>query len=794
MALLQYQFDVIGMNKVNAALATMERRFAQHEARINRATGSSRSGLRAPTSSPATSSSRASSINQEARAQLSIARLREREERRAAGERQREINRQISSQAALGRQRLREENAVVRAERASSREKQRTVDQVSRSQAALARQRRVEEAQQHREAQRTLSARERFVNSTVGRGSGRVLGGLSGVGRMGAAMVGIGGAAIAASSVAQAVSLDESARRLSIQGRAVGEEGLRPDDIRRQFTRVGLQYGINPEEVASGASAYSAETGDVAGALANSSTFAAVTQASGASMTDIATAAAHFRKLGITSVDDMRASLALLTQQGKKGSFELKNMASEFPEVTAQAATFGIRGVEGLKQVGGLMQIAKTATGSGSEASTAVQTMFRQLAADSTNIQSGDAFEGRKVDVFEGGDTKGKLRDFRDILGDILVASRGDVPQLQKVFDVRGIKAINPMVSKFRETRVAAKLGGASEKEANEKGREAALGVLDQAANVSSDFGEIQRDAADAMKATSVQLELLNTKLKDAFASSLLPALNAIIPELVAMVPAVSALLRVFVDLVSWLGANPLKGIGIAIVASIAYELGKARLGLMVGGIIKTLMSGGRSGGGFATGTLGTGGMTGGVGGAAKAGGRFFGKPTGAAMGAAGATGIIAGLGVAAAIYGGGVLDYETREGSMIAQGQTLNQVRGMSSIADVGAAREAVNAQRRKVSELGRTGITDDISEGVYHMFGGGPTAREVELNTAKSMLAEMEQRFTALDKLKDLADKLSAAGVSQETAAKQLSEAAVKLGLVKPNRGDGPSSPVKT
>jgi len=191
----------------------------------------------------------------------------------------------------------------------------------------------------------------------------------------------------------------------------------------------------------------------------------------------------------------------------------------------------------------------------------------------------------------------------------------------------------------------------------------------------------------------------------------------------------------------------------------------------------------------------GTGGGLGGSvdGGPGASGGRGGGFTLGGALGA-GATGVAVGLGVAASIYAGGVMDYNQREASMNQQGDTLAAVRNMNSVGDVDAARQAVREQRRKVAELENTSFFDSISEGAYHLFSGGDkTQREVELATAKDFLGEEEGQLRKLEELKDAAERIKAAGLSFEESSKRLNDAAEKLGL-KLNRGDGPSSPVKS
>ncbi len=569
-ATLQYSLEVIGRQTIERELASLERRYAQHARAMNRTAASVGGG----TSRSGSGSTGASSADRVAQ--------------KAIRDQQRAIDQQLRSRAALGRQRLREEREVSQAQSRANAAQQRAIDRQSRSQQALARQRVREERLVARERERINDARSDFVRSTVGNGARRVVGGLTAVGRAGAAMLGVGGAALAATSVNSAVRLDEQTRRLSIASRERGEAGISPDELRRQFTNTGIASGYKPEEVAAGVARYVAATGDIKTPLANQRTLATVAQGSDAQLTDVFAAAAELsKKLDVKSVEDMSQAFAILSAQGKKGAFELKAMASEFPEVFSSAANAGVRGLGGVRDVGATMQLAMDATGNSSEASTAVNAMFRQLAAKAKQMQSGEAFGGRKVSVYEGNDPTKPMRNFAAVAIDAISASRGNLGQLNEVFDIRGRKALDPMVNKYREAYN--KAGGG--KVGDEAGRAAAAQEFARYRDLPADFSEVQRDAADAMKSTSVQLEILNTKLQNAVASELFPALQRLTPELERLVPLVGQAARGFVDMLSFFARNPFLGLGSLVAGSILLEIAKAGIGAAVSRALMSLIA-----------------------------------------------------------------------------------------------------------------------------------------------------------------------------------------------------------
>jgi hypothetical protein len=761
--LLEYDIRVIGRRALEAEFASIERRLAAHNAAVARVTGS--------TSGRPRSGSTGSSVAAEARAAAAAQRQQAQDaasSARSSARAEIAAKRQVAREAAsLARQQRQQEDYWAKARLGSLRLQHREEQQAHRR--ALAEKRREERKQdteRKRDERRSLAtarqeARERvsFVQSTLGGTAGRVGRTLSGVGTMGLAAVGIGGTALAAGAISQATKLDEGSRRLAIQGRDAGQAGVNPDDLRRQFTRVGIATGLRPEDVMAGAAAYTTETGDLKTATQNMQTFAVTAQAAGANVEDIARAAAHMRKIGITSVEDMQKALATLTMQGKKGSYEIRAMATEFPEVMSTAAKMGITGVEGLTKLGGFLQVVQSSTGNASETTTASSQFFNQLVAKSGDLESGEALGGKSVKVFQD-KGKTKFRDFRELIGDVLVASRGNVEQINDLFEIRGSKAFNPFTTAFNNRRDAALKVGASKNEADQLGRQAAISVLDNAANVPGDFSEVQRDASDAMKSWSVQVAILETQLKDVISTQVFPELVKMGPSLKDLVPAVATATRAFVSVAKFFAENPLTGIGAIIAAQIAMDVGKAQVGRLLGSLIERFFGGARvpvSGGGAVGGGAGTGGASVSTGNGSRGWGRggrgagtVFGRPGLAGAGAAAGVGLLTGASVATGIYTTGIAEFEAGEDRMAQSGRELNQVRH-AGVGDIASVKEQIDAKRKTVSRLKRTSVFDDIGEGMFSLFGGGPSSRQVELNTENNFLAEMEKKLAELETKRD-------------------------------------------
>jgi len=735
MALLEYDIRVVGQRNVEAALSSLERRFAQHNARMSRMLGSPRTGT--SRRAGGTAAAEASAAERETtKAALKAARAQERLEQQA-------FRRKIAMQ---NRYFAEEQRKRERAERQ-----------------AIA------------SAKREAAARAQFANRTFGNAARRVGSTVRGVGMIGMGALGLGGAALAAGAVNQAMTLDESARRLVIQGRSAGQaERVNPDELRKRFTKTGIETGIAPEQVAAGVTEFVSKTGDLDAAVSSMKMLATFTQATGADMKDLSGVAASLFLNGVKSTDDMAQALANLTFQGKNASFELKDMAQFMPALLSKGSSMGLTGVEGAKKLGGFVQIAMAGTQNAAEAATATERMLDALVKNSKDMASGKAFgNGKKVDVYTD-KTHTALRDPTKLIPEILNATGGDIGKVFDIFDIRGSRATTKMQAAYNTAANATK-GNKAEKAA--AGTKAVTDLMASYTDVKgASFEEIQKDAASAMSSVNAQMELFTTELKDVIASEVFPEIVRLAPKLHDLVPLFATMVRVIGDVVRFFSKHTFAGLGAIVALQITSELAKAQIGKLIGGVVKGLTGGPGSFRGMLP----------------SYGGAGYSRGTGATasgnMQAAG-IGAVVGITLASAIVTAGVVNFENAEVNMKEAGKKLNDVRE-AGLGDIDAVRQAVREQREKVNKLKPdSGFFGAVEKGWDWATGG---SKKGELATQESFLNEMEDRLKKLDVLKDAADQFAKAGMSQEEASKKIAEAAKKLG-VKLNTSDAPSTPGK-
>ncbi len=379
-----------------------------------------------------------------------------------------------------------------------------------------------------RKAKAEEKARDKFRKNPIGVISERA-------GSLATSIIG-GGIGIASSMLSKGIDaahaavresheLQASTVRLSIAARGAGEGFQDPTALRKTFERTAVGTpGVTASDLAGGAQEFVGKTGDLNAAMRFTQTFATVASATGASVRDIAIASADiFTKFGIKEMDaakqvgELQQALTTLTMQGKAGAFELKDAAAQFARIGAAAARFGLKGAEGIKILGGLAQIARTSVGTGPQAATAVEGMFRQLIAKA----------GKGTSPFVKG-SRNVTKDVRDVIVETISKNKGDLPKLQKIFDTTGIRAVSPLVKKYNDVVLEESKAGKSDKDARAAGAKAMRDMMDEAMNAAGDWAEIQKDAAFQQSTMGSQLTAAWEKVKMVAGDELAPAISEI--------------------------------------------------------------------------------------------------------------------------------------------------------------------------------------------------------------------------------------------------------------------------
>lgn len=275
---------------------------------------------------------------------------------------------------------------------------------------------------------------------------------------------------------------------------AAGKSSKEIAQMRAMILRISKDTGVAAGEILGGGQAYIDLTGDVAGAEASMSAFARIAQASGAKVSDVATATAALKEsMGLDS-KDIEAAFSGLIMQGKAGAVSLADLAGQLSAVAPRFAKFGGSGLLGIADLGAALQIARKGFGSASEAATGLEAMMGAL-----SLNAGK-FEASGVKIFKTGkDGKKTFRGFVEIV-DSIGRSRlvKDPTALTKAWGSKeAAQAFDMLVANRQE--------------------------LEKIYQAGQDAGAVQRDLGTYLQSSAGKMEASMNRMKVAVAEAMTP-------------------------------------------------------------------------------------------------------------------------------------------------------------------------------------------------------------------------------------------------------------------------------
>lgn len=259
-----------------------------------------------------------------------------------------------------------------------------------------------------RDGRKSLGDLDRSTASMVG-ASAKKLG--RGVGKVavGAAATGLGLVGVAAVSLFDDLrTLEKGLTRFQI---ATGMSGDKMGEFRTDLSAAARESGLNRQELLNGAAAYVALTGDAAGAASGMRLFGRVSNATGASMEDIAATAAAMKDNLKIDPSEFEAMFSALAVQGKAGAVELRELATQLAGVAPSFAQFkGGSGTAGLVEMGSALQVVRKGFGSSAEAATGLRALMVAVQ------RNAGKFKGVKIYDRDPKTGRKTLRDFSDII------------------------------------------------------------------------------------------------------------------------------------------------------------------------------------------------------------------------------------------------------------------------------------------------------------------------------------------------------------------------------------------
>ncbi len=239
-----------------------------------------------------------------------------------------------------------------------------------------------------------LKAKQEGLNASIARGA--TLKNKRGELR-GQAMETLGTAAVVGAPIVQslrtAIDFKDQTRDIAITGGFDEAEETRLGDVMRG---AALKWNQTQTEVAKGTGVL------IAGGISSAKELAAyapvmakTATATRASMDDLGSVAIALNdNLGI-GADGLERAMNMLAYAGKRGQFELADMAKWLPQLTPQFAALGITGERAVAEIGASLQIARKGAGSNDEAANNFKNFLSKLTAPDTL----KAFDDAGIDI-----------------------------------------------------------------------------------------------------------------------------------------------------------------------------------------------------------------------------------------------------------------------------------------------------------------------------------------------------------------------------------------------------------
>lgn len=177
-------------------------------------------------------------------------------------------------------------------------------------------------------------------------------------------------------AIPEALALEHQLRELGNVGQLSAEQLAEMDERLGSISRYTNQFR---SEIAEGLNVLVASGIEPEKALDYMNVIGRTATAAQAEIVDISKTAFSLTDNLKVNVDDLGKTMDMLAQAGKEGRFELKDMASAFPSLTAGAAMLGMKGVPAVAELGAALQVAMKGAGTAPEAATNFESFLQAI-------------------------------------------------------------------------------------------------------------------------------------------------------------------------------------------------------------------------------------------------------------------------------------------------------------------------------------------------------------------------------------------------------------------------------
>lgn len=359
-----------------------------------------------------------------------------------------------------------------------------------------------------------------------------------------------------------------------------GAAGQRQDPAKliAEARAVADSAAMDTNDALLGLQKFVAKTSDLATGRAILGDMANLAKVTGASLEDMVDAAGDVSKnLGDIpdNAEKTKQIMTVVAQQGKLGSVEIKDLASQMAKVAAGAGKFDGGMDNAIIALGAMAQTSRGTGGSASAAQAA--TSVASFVTDLTSKAGQKALAGGGVNVWA---DKGRttMKPVQQIIKDILAATHGDLAR---------VSALVPGKQSGRAFGGFAKIYNEAEKKQKGSGLDAVDAEFKRLTATLSKT-EISESLARVTATTESKVQRFNNQLEriaEEAAGRVLPALEKLAPTAIDAAGGLG-------KLVGWAAENPWQAVGAMAAAAIGKEIASAGIKSVFESGLKSLFGG----------------------------------------------------------------------------------------------------------------------------------------------------------------------------------------------------------
>jgi TP901 family phage tail tape measure protein len=198
---------------------------------------------------------------------------------------------------------------------------------------------------------------------------------------LGTAGMAIGAAYTIAQPLRQALSFEHELR---LFGNVVNFNNIQLGETKSKLNAIATATNQTPGELLSALNTLASKGLDPSRAVKSLAIIGKAATATGADVNELATTSFTLIDAMGLKPTELPKAMDMLAQAGKLGSFELKDMATYFPQLTAQAKSLGITGTQGIATMGAALQIAMKGASDPAQAANNFQNFLTKLTSQET--------------------------------------------------------------------------------------------------------------------------------------------------------------------------------------------------------------------------------------------------------------------------------------------------------------------------------------------------------------------------------------------------------------------------